>query len=55
MRPHTLAAPVSTCQGHCLTGSLAQDVVPFMLEERLKELGGLFERAEADWAPHAVR
>jgi hypothetical protein len=29
-------------------------LVPFLLEDRLKELGGLFERG-ADWAPHAVR
>jgi putative intracellular protease/amidase len=32
---------------------LAQ-VVPFLLESRLKELGGLFERGP-DWQPYAVR
>jgi putative intracellular protease/amidase len=29
-------------------------VVPFLLEDRLKELGGLFERGP-DWQPYAVR
>ena len=29
-------------------------VVPFLLEQRLKELGGVFERVD-DWHPHAVR
>jgi putative intracellular protease/amidase len=29
-------------------------VVPFMLESRLRELGGVFE-AGGDWQPHAVR
>jgi putative intracellular protease/amidase len=31
-----------------------RDVVPFLLEDRLKELGGRWEGA-ADWQPHAVR
>ena len=30
------------------------DVVPFLLEDRLKELRGLFERGP-DWQPYAVR
>jgi putative intracellular protease/amidase len=29
------------------------DVVPFLVEDRLKELGGRYERAE-DWQPHVV-
>lgn len=29
-------------------------LVPFLLEDKLKELGGLFERSDADWAPHVV-
>ena len=29
------------------------DVVPFLVEDKLKELGGTFERTE-DWAPHVV-
>jgi len=29
------------------------DIVPFLVEERLKELGGRYERAE-DWQPHVV-
>ena len=28
--------------------------VPYLLEDKLKELGGLFERA-GDWQPHAVQ
>ena len=31
-----------------------RDVVPFLLEDRLKELGGRFERGP-DWQPFAVR
>ena len=31
-----------------------EHLVPFMLEDRLKELGGLFERGP-DWSQHAVR
>lgn len=30
------------------------EVVPFLLEDRLRELGGSYERAEDDWAPHVV-
>lgn len=30
-------------------------LVPFLLEDKLKELGGLYEKAEADWAVHVVR
>jgi len=29
-------------------------MVPFLLEDRLKELGGNFERADADWGVHVV-
>lgn len=28
--------------------------VPFLLEDKLKELGGLFERSDADWASYVV-
>ena len=30
-------------------------LVPFLLEDKLKELGGLYEKAEADWAVHVVQ
>jgi putative intracellular protease/amidase len=32
-----------------------EDIVPFLLEDRLKELGGSYSKAEAKWAEHAVR
>ncbi|KXZ42941.1 hypothetical protein GPECTOR_110g234 [Gonium pectorale] len=32
-----------------------EKLVPFMLEARLRELGGLYEAAKEQWAPHAVR
>ncbi|KAF8599112.1 class I glutamine amidotransferase-like protein [Ceratobasidium sp. AG-I] len=28
--------------------------VPFLLEDRIKELGGTYVKAEKDWAPHVV-
>lgn len=31
-----------------------ENVVPFLLEDKLKELGGTYEKV-ADWNPHAVR
>lgn len=31
-----------------------QDAVPFLLEDKLKELGGLYERSEGDWASFVV-
>jgi putative intracellular protease/amidase len=31
-----------------------KDVVPFLLEDRLKDLGGRFEK-DANWQPHGVR
>jgi putative intracellular protease/amidase len=47
--------------GKCVTGFAnteeaaveLTDVVPFLVEDRLKELGGRYERAE-DWQPHVV-
>lgn len=30
-------------------------VVPWLLEDKMKELGGTFERSDADWASHAVK
>ena len=32
-----------------------QKAVPFLLEDKLKELGGIFSKADADWASHVVR
>lgn len=29
-------------------------IVPFLLEDKLKELGGEYSKAEADWTPYAV-
>mmetsp|Transcript_2216 Transcript_2216/g.5632 ORF Transcript_2216/g.5632 Transcript_2216/m.5632 type:complete len:231 (-) Transcript_2216:121-813(-) len=31
------------------------DLVPFSLEDKLKELGGIYEAAAEKWAPHVVR
>eukprot|EP00199_Chlamydomonas_sp_CCMP681_P005858 CAMPEP_0119102958 /NCGR_PEP_ID=MMETSP1180-20130426/1540_1 /TAXON_ID=3052 ORGANISM="Chlamydomonas cf sp, Strain CCMP681" /NCGR_SAMPLE_ID=MMETSP1180 /ASSEMBLY_ACC=CAM_ASM_000741 /LENGTH=230 /DNA_ID=CAMNT_0007087351 /DNA_START=98 /DNA_END=790 /DNA_ORIENTATION=- len=31
------------------------DDVPFLLEDKLKELGGVYEKGPSAWAPHAVR
>jgi putative intracellular protease/amidase len=31
------------------------DIVPFLLEDRLKALGGIYSKAADKWAPHAVR
>lgn len=31
-----------------------EKVVPFLLQDRLTSLGGLFESSKAPWAPHAV-
>lgn len=30
------------------------ELVPFLLEDKLKELGGEYSKAESDWASHAV-
>ena len=30
-------------------------LVPFLLEAKLKEVGGLYEKAAENWHPHAVR
>lgn len=32
-----------------------EKLVPFLLEAKLRELGGLYEKAAANWAEHAVR
>lgn len=32
-----------------------EDLVPFLLEDKLKELGGVYSKAADKWAPHAVR
>lgn len=35
--------------------AVAKDkAVPFLLEDKLKELGGIFSKADADWASHVV-
>ena len=31
-----------------------EKLVPFMLEERLKERGGAYSKAKADWGVHAL-
>ena len=67
---HGPAGLVSACdtngdsilKGHAVTGftnseekAVGKDgLVPFLLEDRMKELGGLFT-AHPDWEPHAVR
>jgi putative intracellular protease/amidase len=30
------------------------DVVPFLVEDELKRLGGLYEKAPANWQPYAI-
>lgn len=32
-----------------------EDLVPFMLEDKLKELGGVYSKAPEKWGVHAVR
>ena len=53
-RPIVEGLPVNGFTNSEENGVGLSAVVPFLLEDRLKELGGLFERGP-DWQPYAVR